>query len=163
MVTDAKLLSRLAYHAAIITLGGTLLLGGCSRLKDQAGYLADPVLVENIAPQIDNRQSVIATLGQPSIAGTFDESVYYYVTSNTEQFAFFTPDPTSHTVMAVHFDEKDNVDRIEYFGLEDIASVDPENDKTPTRGREMGFFEQLFGNIGRFSGAPGGAGGGVPQ
>lgn len=163
MVTDSKTVPGFAYRVAVITLGGALLLGGCSRLKDQQGYLADPVLVNNIAPRIDNRQSVEATLGQPSIAGTFDEKVYYYVTSNTEQFAFFTPDPTSHKVMAIYFDEKDNVDRIEYFGMEDIASVNPENDKTPTRGREMGFFEQLFGNIGRFSGAPGGGGGGVPQ
>lgn len=165
MVTPLQSMKRSGSLVAAIVVAGGLLASGCSRLKDQQGYLADPVLVENIAPQIDNRQSVEATLGQPSIAGTFDDKVYYYVTSNTEQFAFFTPDPTSHKVMAVHFDEKDNVDRIEYFGLDDIASVNLEDDKTPTRGREMGFFEQLFGNIGRFSGAPGGAGGpgGPPQ
>ncbi|MEM9878795.1 MAG: outer membrane protein assembly factor BamE, partial [Pseudomonadota bacterium] len=78
--------------------------------------------------------------------------------------AFFTPKPTEHKVMAVYFDDRDNVDRVEYFGIEDVAAVDLQGDKTPTRGREMGFFEQLFGNIGRFSGAPVGAGqGGPPQ
>jgi len=140
-------------------LGAALLLASCSGLRDQVGYLADPVLVSNIAPDIDNRQSVEATLGRPSVAGTFDQSVYYYVTRETEQFAFFTPKPTEHKVMAVYFDDRDNVDRVEYFGIQDIASVDLQGDKTPTRGREMGFFEQLFGNIGRFSGAPGAAGG----
>jgi len=152
------------FLSAVLCVGA--LLPGCTGLQDQVGYLADPVLVQNIAPNVDNRQSVEATLGRPSVAGTFDQSVYYYVTRQTEQFAFFTPKPTEHKVMAVYFDARDNVDRVEYFGIEEVASVDLEDEKTPTRGREMGFFEQLFGNIGRFSGAPGagpGGPGGPPQ
>ncbi|MEM9288751.1 MAG: outer membrane protein assembly factor BamE [Pseudomonadota bacterium] len=165
MVTAEKNHFMRRLMITVAALGVATSAAGCSRLKDQQGYLADPVLVENIMPKVDNRQSVEATLGQPSIAGTFDKSVYYYVTRQTEQFAFFTPDPKEHSVMAIHFDAKDNVERIEYYGLEDVASVSFADDKTPTRGREMGFLEQLFGNIGRFSGAPGGPGGpgGPPQ
>ncbi|MEO0412624.1 MAG: outer membrane protein assembly factor BamE [Pseudomonadota bacterium] len=162
MVTAAKYRVKMLCSAALIGLTLASATAGCSRLTDQQGYLSDPVLTKNIMPKVDNRQSVIGTLGQPSIAGTFDESVYYYVTRQTEQFAFFTPDPTEHTVMAIYFDDKDNVDRVEYFGLDDIKKVRYADDKTPTRGREMGFLEQLFGNIGRFSGAPGGPGGGGP-
>lgn len=156
MVNRAKVLAG-ALVWSMVLAGAT---SGCSRLKDQQGYLSDPVLVANIMPKIDNRQSVIGTLGQPSIAGTFDPSVYYYVTRQTEQFAFFTPKPVEHTVMAVYFDDRDNVERVEYYGIEDVEKVKFADDKTPTRGREMGFLEQLFGNIGRFSGAPGGPGGG---
>lgn len=162
MVTSFKTAPTINRMIAIGALCGLVLVSGCSRIKDQQGYLADPILVANIAPKIDNRQSVELTLGQPSIAGTFDASVYYYVTRQTEQFAFLTPAPIDHKVMAVYFDKNDNVERVEYFGLDDVASVNVEDDTTPTRGREMGFVEQMFGNIGRFSGAPGG-GGGPPQ
>ena len=67
------------------------------------------------------------------------------------------------TVLAVHFDEADQVVDVERSGMELVARIDPENDETPTLGRNRSFFEDLFGNIGQVgAGAPvsGGGGGG---
>ena len=33
--------------------------------------------------------------------------------------------------------------------MSQIASISPDGDKTPTLGRDRGFFSELFGNIGR--------------
>ena len=48
--------------------------------------------------------------------------------------------------------------------MEAIVRIDPENDKTPTLGRERSFLQDLFGNIGQVgaAGVGGGAGGGGP-
>ena len=73
------------------------------------------------------------------------------------QLAVRDPKVTQQTVLRVRFDQAGNVASIEKTGKEQIASVDPSNDKTPTLGRKRSFFEELFGNIGTISqpGLPG--------
>jgi hypothetical protein len=51
-------------------------------------------------------------------------------------------------VLHIRFDERGNVASVEKTGLEKVARIDPTNGKTPTLGRERGFFQELFGNIG---------------
>jgi len=50
------------------------------------------------------------------------------------------------------------VTSVEKAGLEKVVSISPDGDKTPTLGRNRGFFQELFGNIGRV-GAVGQSGG----
>jgi outer membrane protein assembly factor BamE (lipoprotein component of BamABCDE complex) len=138
-----------------------LLASGCVQIQGHRGYLADEVLLQSVQPGIDNRTSVERTLGRPSFVSQFGEPVWYYVSSSTTQRPFRQPRITGHTVLAVHFDEADNVAAIERTGLEQVARIDPENDETPTLGRERSFFEDLFGNIGQVgAGLPSGGGGG---
>ena len=122
---------------------------GCSRVRDHKGYVVDSTLIGTVQPGVDNRDSVAKTLGRPSFEGQFDDKTWYYVSRETRTFAFASPKPTAQTVLAVHFDAAGNVTAVERSGLEKIASISPNGDKTPTLGRERGFFAELFGNIGR--------------
>ena len=92
--------------------------------------------------------SVPNTLGRPTFIGQFDQRDWYYVSRDTRQLAFNMPRPTTQTVLHVRFDEAGNVASVERSGLEQVASIDPISDKTPTLGRERSLFEELFGNIG---------------
>jgi len=144
-------------------LGAALLAAGCVQIQGHRGYLADEVLMQSVQPGVDNRQSVERTLGRPSFVGQFGEPVWYYVSSSTTQTPTRRPKITGQTVLAVHFDGADNVVNVERTGMELVARIDPENDETPTLGRNRSFFEDLFGNIGQVgAGAPvsGGGGGG---
>ena len=143
-------------------LGAGLLVAGCSSIVGHKGYLADEVILRSVQPGVDNRQSVERALGQPSFASQFGEPVWYYVSSTTSQKPFTTPKITGHTVLAVRFDEAGNVISADRSGMEQVARINPENDETPTLGRERSFLEDLFGNIGQVgaAGVGGGAGGG---
>ena len=79
----------------------------------------------------------------------------------TRQYAFATPKPSDQTVLRIRFDQTGNVVSVDKAGVDRVASIDPDNDKTPTLGKDRGFFEELFGNIGSVGAgsAPGGAGG----
>ncbi|MEP3224844.1 MAG: outer membrane protein assembly factor BamE [Parasphingorhabdus sp.] len=138
-------------------IAGGLLLSGCSQVRGHQGYIVDPVLTNAIQPGIDNRQSVEASLGRPTFTGQFDENSWYYVSRETKQLAFNSPTPRDQMVMRVVFDQAGNVASVDRTGLELVASISPDGDKTPTLGRERSFFEELFGNIGAV-GAPGAQG-----
>ena len=139
-------------------LGGLgLAAAGCNTIKDHRGYIMDETLISAVQPGLDNQQSVRGTLGQPTMTSQFGDPVWYYISSRTEQSPFQQPDIDQHTVFAVYFDAAGNVVSTDRSGMEQVARLSPESDKTPTLGRERSFLEDLFGNIGQV-GAPG-----VPQ
>lgn len=142
---------RSAALAALIAIA--LASTGCTRLTSRQGYVVDNTLVASVQPGVDNRESVQATLGRPSFAGQFDDRDWYYVARVSKQLAFAEPKPTEQTVLHIRFDEAGNVASVERTGLERVASIDPSSDKTPTLGRDRGFFEELFGNIGSVNAA----------
>lgn len=134
--------------------GLALLAAGCSSIKDHRGYLIDPALVDSVQPGVDNRLSVERTLGRPSFVSQFGAKDWYYVSMDTKQAAFHRPRTYQQTVLRVRFDPAGNVAGIDRKGMEHVATLDPDGKTTPTLGRDRGFFEDLFGNIGAV-GAPG--------
>jgi outer membrane protein assembly factor BamE (lipoprotein component of BamABCDE complex) len=131
-----------------LAIAAIAILGGCTRIKDRQGYVMDEVLVASVQPGVDNRDSVIGSLGRPSFVGQFDQRDWYYVSRDTRNLGFNNPTPVKQTVLHIRFDEAGNVASVERTGLERVASIEPMDDKTPTLGRKRGFFQELFGNIG---------------
>jgi outer membrane protein assembly factor BamE (lipoprotein component of BamABCDE complex) len=147
-----------------LVLGAVALLPACSAIRESRGYIIDPPLVDAVQPGIDNQRSVEGTLGRPTFTSQFGAPTWYYVSSITAQRPFTRPKIRQHSVLAVRFDASGNVIGVERNGVEKVVYLDPDGDKTPTLGRERGFLEDLFGNIGQVGGAgvPGGAGPGGP-
>ncbi|GMN03812.1 outer membrane protein assembly factor BamE [Erythrobacter sp. MTPC3] len=145
--------------ARIALLSGALLaLGACSSIRESRGYVIDTTLLNSIQPGIDNQRSVEGTLGRPTFTSQYGEPVWYYISSVTGRKPFVRPRIQSHSVLAVRFDEAGNVATVDTSGLDEVVYLQPDGDKTPTLGRERGFLEDLFGNIGQVGGLGGGGG-----
>lgn len=142
---------------AAIALAGA---SACTPLRSHQGYIIDADLVNSVRPGIDNRQSVLATLGTPTFAAQFNQGDWYYVARDARNFAFNSPRVRDQLIMQISFDPAGNVAAIRKSGKEQIVSVGPYGKTTPTLGRKRGFFQDLFGNIGAVGAAPGGGGGG---
>lgn len=142
----------------LFVAASSLAVAGCARIRDNQGYIVDQQLVSNIAPGVDNKESVERTLGRPTFESKWNDDIWYYVSRNTEQLAFMPPNATSQQVMVVTFDEAGNVADIENReGFDQVAYFSPEEDETPVYGRDSSLFQEIFGNIGRVSSIPAGA------
>ena len=156
-------------HARSIALAAALLggvaVGGCTKMQLHQGYMADEALITAIQPGVDNKESVATTLGRPTFTGQFNENDWYYVSRNTRNYAYNQPRVKDQTVLRVRFDAAGNVTAVDRRGVEQVASIDPSGDKTPTLGRERSLLEELFGNIGAVGtgGMSAPAGGGGPR
>ncbi|MEO5605622.1 MAG: outer membrane protein assembly factor BamE [Novosphingobium sp.] len=138
---------------------------GCASIKDHRGYIVDQALVESIQPGVDNQTSVERSLGRATFTSQYGQPAWYYVSTNTRQRPFASPRATEQTILRIRFDAKGNVAAVDKAGAEKIAYLDPDGTKTPTLGRDRGFIEDLFGNIGTvgapgMGGPAGGSGGG---
>ena len=117
----------------------------------------------------DTRSSVLLRLGSPSTKGTFDPNVWYYITQQTEKYAFYKPRVQKRDVVAITFDKDDKVTGVKDLTLKDGYQIAYDRSATPTRGKELNWVNQLLGNIGKGGGAlpqdydpgqrPGGGGG----
>lgn len=151
-----------AHSLIIISAVSLAMLGGCTKIRAHRGYIADSQLIDTVEPGIDNKRSVEDVLGRPTFVGQFTDNEWYYVARDTRQLAFARPKPDQQTVLRVRFDEQGQVIDVEKTGVELAVNISPDGDSTPTLGRDRGFFQDLFGNIGSV-GAPGGGGpGGGP-
>jgi len=121
---------------------------GCAGIRDHRGYILDKELASNIQVGVDNKDSVIKTLGRPSFIGQFNANDWYYFSRDTKTSPFRTARVTDQALLHVRFDGAGNVASVGQTGKETVVAINPVNDRTPTLGRKRGFFDELFGNIG---------------
>lgn len=117
-------------------------------VSDFHGYTPDEILPANVEPGTDTRASVLAQLGSPSTESLFDENTWFYVTTIRERLAFMIPKTKKRTITAIRFGEEDVVADVLTYDETDGQVINYASRETPTRGRELGLLEQIFGTIG---------------
>lgn len=159
---------RAIIASAVILSAG--LVTACNPTLRSHGYRYAEGEVPEITPGVDSQSTVLATLGNPSTRGTFEDDTWYYISATREYLAYLRPDTRERRIIAIRFDDDGTVSSVDEFGMEDGRVVALVSRETPTRGRELTILEQLLGNVGRlpseqFGGEqnlPGGAGGPRP-
>ncbi len=143
--------SRLLLPAAM-----ALTVAACSSNIAHRGYLAKPGAFGQVREGMP-KSEVEGILGSPSTTASvnYQGDSYYYISSTTQQTAFLNPKEVERQVIAIRFDQNDQVASLGQYGLEDGKIVDINSRTTPTKGRELTMLQQLFGNIGKPG--PGGA------
>ena len=124
---------------------------GCQATVNNRGYLPTPGLTESIRIGVDTKATIQAALGSPSASGTFNDDVWYYISSKQEDYLFFYPEEVERQVVAINFGPDQTVASVKTLGLEDGREVAFSDRETPARGRELSFLQQIFGNVGRGS------------
>ena len=135
-----------------------LALAGCTSIRSYHGYVPETTNQgETFEPEVgvDTRATLLTELGEPSTIGTFDRDVWYYISSRLQQRAFLKEETTWRNVKVIRFDPQGVVASIEEYNLEDGQEIASVARKTPTRGKELSFLEQLLGNVGRLPTEPG--------
>ena len=126
-------------------------LSACTPLINVHGQVPNPDDLELIEVGRSTRNDVEQRLGTASTSSIFSDNVWYYYSETTEQVAFFAPEVKERKIIAIVFAEDGKVENIATYTKEDGKPVELVSRVTPTAGNELSFFQQLFGNIGRFS------------
>ena len=148
------------FRFGIVAGMSVTLLMGCAGRELVRGYVFDLQAVSELREGVDDRLSVVSSLGNPSAVSSYQDSTWYYLNQVTRQRAFFNETVVGRSVLQVNFDEEGYLVGTARYTLKDGNPVTPLSDKTPTRGKTENFFQQIFSNIGQFgAGGPGGVGG----
>lgn len=142
---------RLGVSALVVTMLVPA-LGACAPVVRVHGYLPKAEDVQALKEGEMSQVEVAQRLGSPSTTATFDDEVWYYINSIHNTYAWKKPVVVSRQIVAVRFDpETKLIAGVDRYSVEDGRIIAFNPDKTPTKGRELTFLEQLLGNVGRIS------------
>lgn len=140
-------LRRLAL-AGVASVLAAALMAGCAATRDFHGYVPDQALATDVQPAVDTRSTVLARLGTPSTTSIFNDNLWVYMSATRELLTFYYPKVVAREIVAIQFDEDDVVSDVLVYDVNDGRTLAYNSRVTPTRGRELGIIEQLFGTIG---------------
>ena len=125
----------------------------CAARQDHRGALIEDEKVAAIQNGRHSRADVAALMGSPSSISTFPQRIetWFYISKDTSTWAFLAEEVIDQRVVAIDFDTDGRVQDVRHYGMKDGKKIDISDRVTPTKGREFGLLEQLFGNIGRFN------------
>jgi len=138
---------RKTQATALLTFGLIGLLAGCTPIVATRGNMAEDSRLSQIQPGQTTRDQVIYVMGSPTTTGTVDGATWYYIGRRMEQTAFFDAEVTAQRIVRVRFDDQGTVQEVTELDGKDAAYIVPVAQVTPTAGHDLGFFEQLMGNL----------------
>lgn len=134
----------------LLIFAAVLSIQACVSVRSNHGYVLERGQTELVAePGLDSKESILAKYGEPSMIGAFDPNVWYYLNSSDTTRAFFHAKTQARVVIAFRFDGESLVSAVEKYDLSDSEKVKLVSRATPTRGKELNFWEQLLGNVGQ--------------
>ena len=132
-------------------IGLVALMAACSPIVDNRGHTTETADFKQIIPGQSTQDDVRAVLGSPSSMSSFGQTTWYYITVRKETKGMLATEITDQHVIAIQFDAKQLVSKIDEYDMKDGQQVIAVTKKTPTEGNALTFQQQLFGNFGRFS------------
>lgn len=140
-----NLTRRSLLRGGALGLAGAVLLAGCSPEINRRGYYAKPGALAQVGEGMP-KSEVEGIMGSPSTTASinYQGDSYYYITSVTQGRAFLDPVELKREVIAIRFDQNDQVQSVAQYGLEDGRIIDLNTRKTPVAGQEFSILRELF-------------------
>ncbi len=134
----------------IINFCLVLTLFACSGKMETRGYVPQQEKLEEITIGKTAKSEVINIIGYPSSISTFNGN-WLYIETEFETNTFSRPDEVKTKVLEISFSDKDKVEAIQDYTIDDAGETKFSSKITPTHGTSINAMQQLIGNIGRFN------------
>ena len=147
-----KLLNLTRPFHYLIILITFLIITSCTPIVNVHGKMSINEDIQNIKVGVSKREDVIKLLGTPSTEGVLSNNVWFYFSEKTETTAFLKPKIVKRNIYALVFQENNVVKNVVTYTESNGKEIDITSRVTPSAGAELTFLQQLFFNLGRFSG-----------
>ena len=115
------------------------------------GNKIDEGQLKELVPGISTRADVTSLIGSPTARASFDDNVWFYISSVTKPIIGGTLDVEHQQVIVMNFDDKGLLTKVEKKSGSDAMPVTVVSRTTPSPGSELTFVQQLLGNVGKFN------------
>lgn len=169
----APRLSALRTLRLLPALGLALTLAGCGLFSAPLNYRGQSVTqdqLKQLVPGTTTEADVTALLGTPTSRGLFDENRWSYMGQVTQARIGRYPGVRAQDVVVLTFNDAGVLEKVQHLNQKEAVQVGMAGGATPSPGGSASFFQQLIGNVGRYSPTPlpnnatgGGLEGGMPQ
>ncbi len=117
------------------------------------GNKVDEESLGQLVPGTSTRQDVVALIGSPTAKAAFDDNTWIYISEVTRPVIAGTQGVEDQHVFVVTFDQKGIMTGVAKKTQDDSKPVEVVDRTTPSPGTEASWWQQLLGNVGKFSAA----------
>lgn len=140
---------RLVALAALV-----LPLAACSVFAAPLNYRGQNVTqdeIKKLVPGTTTEADVTHLLGSPTSRGLFDPNRWSYMSQITHSRIGRMPGVVQQNVVVLTFNEQGVLQSVQDLGEKNEVAVSMAGGATPSPGGSASFFQQLIGNVGRYS------------
>ncbi|MEI7668546.1 MAG: outer membrane protein assembly factor BamE, partial [Pseudomonadota bacterium] len=127
-----------------------LLFSSCVNTVNR-GHIKEDDEIAQIKTGVTTKSEVSKILGSPSSESSFGDKTWYYVSVVKENRSILSPKIVEQKSTEIIFDNNDVVKTVKQYSLNDSKNIEISKRITETEGEHLGFFEQIFANLGRFN------------
>ncbi|AMG85757.1 hypothetical protein H704_00591 [Bartonella bacilliformis Peru38] len=132
-------------------IASLVVLSGCSYSNSlnlsqvyKEGYILDQSALDSISIG-SSQEQVLLSLGSPSLKAKYDNEVFYYISQiRYRRMQFMKTKIVDRKVLAIYFDNNNQVERIANYGLQDGRVFDFITQTTPTSSKDQSFLMQFI-------------------
>lgn len=142
------------FAAPLTLLSSALLLAACSLFIPPSvvrGNKVDADELKQLVPGTTTQADATSLLGSPTAKGSFDPNSWFYISELTRPVIGGTQGVEQQAVVMLTFNSQGVLQQVQTLNQRDALSVPIVSRTTPSPGTEAGFFQQLLGNVGRFT------------
>ena len=155
-------------------LGLSLALSGCGLFSAPIRHRGQNVTqdqLKELVPGTTTEADVRALLGEPTSQSLFDANRWAYIGQQTQNRIGRYPGVVHQNVVVLTFNSQGVLQNVRHLAKKNAVQVSMAGGATPSPGGSASFFQQLIGNIGRYTptqvpgagaGGQGGLNGGTP-
>ncbi len=148
-----KLLLQNSLRSLSIAIFG-LMLVSCAGENDNIenrGYIAKFSDFSKIKVGSSTKGDVMRELGSPSTTSMFGSETWFYIGKEQTKETFFKPEVKTYDAYGIEFNKSGVVSAINKKDKNSLKEFAVSDDFTRTSGSKITIWQQLLGNIGRFS------------
>jgi outer membrane protein assembly factor BamE (lipoprotein component of BamABCDE complex) len=130
---------------------GLIAVTACTAQYSNHGYVPPEEELAELVVGVDSRATVDDVIGAPSTSGVRSDGDYYYIRSRIRKYGAKAPEVVERQVLAISFNDSDQIKNIERFSLADGNIVPLARRVTESSVQGKGFLQQFLGNIGNIN------------
>tara|TARA_A100001015_G_C14715745_1_gene603914 strand:- start:78 stop:506 length:429 start_codon:yes stop_codon:yes gene_type:complete len=129
----------------------SLIISACAPIEKVSGYVPLESELKKLQIGVSTKAYVVKILGEPLSYRVDASETIFYIQQKVETVAFLKPRIKKREIVGLKFDKSNILSSIETSVDSVSKPFDLEEKIVISEGRQLTFWQQMFGNIGNFS------------
>ena len=132
----------------ILLIATCFFLNACSGIKSNNGYMPVKDNIDQLKINSTTSSLAKSILGEPALILGSQEPIFIYSSQITDRVLFLQPKVISRDVLALYFNKKKKLKKIDKFNLNDGKYIDLNSGDTNINNEKKSLISDIFSNVG---------------
>jgi len=126
-------------------------LSSCIVNMSNHGYEQDAENFMDLKANKSHKSDVLNEAGSPSVVSTFNQNIWYYISTKTRRVSILNPKVVESRVIQLNFNNSDVLSDVVIYSIDTHRALAFSKSQSSIKGDDTGLLKDFFYNFGRFN------------